>query len=60
MKHSKSTNWKDNPEKILLIDNGAYEIKYSTGNPNSENKLIQNCKFSEKSFNYENNYFIDD
>lgn len=43
-----SHHWKTNFNKILLFDNGAYEIKHSRANITSQNKKFQNCKFFEK------------
>jgi actin-related protein 6 len=41
------STWHSNPNKIILFDNGAYEIKHSTVNSISFNKF-QNAKFFEK------------
>ena len=58
-----STSWHENSEKIILFDNGGYEIKHST--PNSrKSKKFHNCKFFEKSSNSNMNssapFFIQD
>lgn len=45
---SNGQNWKSNTNKIILLDNGAYEIKHSRANFSSTNKKFQNCKFFEK------------
>jgi actin-related protein 6 len=63
MKNSftKSTStWTQNPDKIILFDNGAYEIKHSTGSNKRGIKKFQNCKFFEKMYNSDTAYFIND
>jgi actin-related protein 6 len=62
-KHSISnhnnSNWHSNPEKIILLDNGAYEIKHSTAAFKTPVKKFQNCKFFEK-INYNDTaYFVE-
>jgi actin-related protein 6 len=56
----KNSNWTTNLDKIVLFDNGAYEIKHSTANPKRACKRSQNCKFFEKMYNTDTSYFIDD
>jgi len=46
--HANLGNWKTNINKIILLDNGAYEIKHSRANYSTQNKKFQNCKFFEK------------
>lgn len=45
-----SNTWRNNPEKIILFDNGAYEIKHSTAS-GRKYKKFHNCKFFEKTNN---------
>lgn len=47
---SQSSTWQTNPEKIILFDNGAYEIKHNTAG-NVKYKKFQNAKFFEKANN---------
>lgn len=56
----KNSNWTHNSDKIILFDNGAYEIKHSTALSKRSIKITQNCKFFEKMYNSETSYFIDD
>ena len=42
--------WRDNPAKILLLDNGAFEIKHASANSKKYNKF-QNAKFFERTSN---------
>lgn len=44
-------NWKDNLNKIICVDNGSFDIRYSTGNKEEEINLLHNAKFIDKSFN---------
>lgn len=56
-------NWKSNYNKIILFDNGAYEIKHSRANLYSQNKKFQNCKFFEKTGTAQSDlaaYYIND
>lgn len=48
--YSLSSSWRDNPEKIILFDNGAYEIKHSTAGL-KKFKRFHNSKFFERSSN---------
>ena len=57
---SKKSQWQNNLEQIFLIDNGAYEIKFSTAHPKSQIRRMQNAKFIERNFNYENKFFIEE
>lgn len=52
-------HWQYNPDKIILFDNGAYEIKHSTANTNKTIKKHQNCKFYDKPNNMDSAYFIE-
>jgi hypothetical protein len=57
-----SSSWRNNPEKIIFFDNGAYEIKHSTAG-SKKYKRFHNCKFFERQNNQINNtapYFIED
>ena len=56
----KTSLWQNNLDKIILIDNGAYDIKFSTASQKSQIKRLQNAKFIERNFNYENKFYIDD
>ncbi len=56
---NKNSSWINNPDKIILLDNGSYEIKHSTANPDVKIKKFQNCKFSDKSIT-ESAYYIND
>jgi actin-related protein 6 len=58
MKNPKNSTWLTNPEKILLFDNGSFEIKHSSAKSTRIRKF-QNCKFSDKSLS-ETAYYIDD
>jgi actin-related protein 6 len=58
MKNPKNSSWITNPEKIILLDNGSFDIKHSSAKQ-SRVKKFQNCKFSDKSVS-ENAYYIDD
>lgn len=55
-------NWRTNLNKIILLDNGAFEIKHSRANYATQNKKFQNCKFFEKTGGNEKDaaYFIND
>jgi len=55
-------NWKSNLNKIILFDNGAYEIKHSRANLSTQNKKFQNCKFFEKTggTQTDSTFFIND
>ena len=46
-----SKTWRSNEEKIILFDNGAYEIKHSSGGKHSFKRKFHNCKFFEKTNN---------
>jgi len=46
--NSSTGNWRTNINKIILLDNGAFEIKHSRANYATQNKKFQNCKFFEK------------
>ena len=46
-----SNTWRSNEEKIILFDNGAYEIKHSSGGKHSFKRKFHNCKFFEKTNN---------
>jgi actin-related protein 6 len=68
MKNHRNTNsnqnymnstWHTHPEKIILLDNGAYEIKHSTAAFKTPIRKFQNCKFFEK-LNYNDTaYFVE-
>jgi len=55
-------NWRTNLNKIILLDNGAFEIKHSRANYATQNKKFQNCKFFEKTGGNQTDatYFIND
>ena len=44
------SSWKENLSKILLLDNGSYEIKHSKPNL-KKNYKFHNAKFFDKSYN---------
>ncbi len=52
--------WQNNLDKIILFDNGSYEIKHSTANNKRTLKKHQNCKFYENINNNDTSYFIED
>lgn len=56
----KTSLWQNNLDRIILIDNGAYDIKFSTANQKTQIRRMQNAKFVERNFNYENRYYIED
>lgn len=60
--HGNVGNWKTNLNKIILFDNGAFEIKHSRANLSTPNKKFQNCKFFEKTGGNQGDsfYFIND
>ncbi len=60
MKNYSHCNWSNNLDKVILFDNGAYEIKHSTANTKRKITKTQNCKFFEKMFNSDTAYFLDD
>jgi actin-related protein 6 len=57
---SKKSQWQHNLDQVFLIDNGAYDIKFSTAHQKSQLRRMQNAKFIERNFNYENKYFIEE
>jgi actin-related protein 6 len=44
-------SWSNNPNKIICVDNGGYNIKYSNSNENTPISILQNCKFNDKGGN---------
>jgi actin-related protein 6 len=52
--------WQHSQDKIILLDNGAYEIKHSTSSVKSTIRKFQNAKFYEKLSNNDTAYYIED
>jgi actin-related protein 6 len=53
-------NWHTSSDKVILIDNGAYEIKHSTASHRTPIRKFQNCKIFEKLNNNDTAYFIEE
>lgn len=57
--NSANSSWQTHSEKIILLDNGSYEIKHSTAAFKSPIKKFHNCKFFEKLNQNDTAYFVE-